>query len=396
MDALMLDLELEEERGRLRRRAPRPAVRPPLRRPPRALLRPRVRVAGAPAPCVCPAHGTEFVRWVQSALNDVLALRLPVNGVMDAAARGALRKFQARERLPADGIAGPETERALVEARAKRGEGELHEELRTDVIKPAAVRLEGFGFDRAELAPAHRAAIDAFAAKVAASWHAGAPIVTVRVVGHADPEGSARHNQALGLRRALAARKELMRALEKKQRHLSHKVLILASSKGESEPLDVGQTAQGQARNRRVEIFSSTKALQPIRTPAKRSAPQPTFRGKVPVVVPDLGTPRLPVGDEGCRAAEFDKLRADCNQQYAKEAVTAWAIGYLKALLATTKAAPCLRMLPNIPAVALCAAPKVGPEIAEKVMAVYRRFRSANADRLKCIEAASKFTHCPK
>lgn len=69
------------------------------------------------APCICPAHGEEFVRWVQSTLNQTLGLSLPVNGVMNAASRDALRDFQRRRGLPDDGIAGPDTERALMEAR---------------------------------------------------------------------------------------------------------------------------------------------------------------------------------------------------------------------------------------------------------------------------------------
>jgi peptidoglycan hydrolase-like protein with peptidoglycan-binding domain len=61
--------------------------------------------------------GSEYMRWVQSALNDVLGLRLPVNGVADAATRSAIRSFQQREGLPADGTVGPDTERALIAAR---------------------------------------------------------------------------------------------------------------------------------------------------------------------------------------------------------------------------------------------------------------------------------------
>ena len=41
-----------------------------------------------------PQHGTEYIRRVQSMLNDVLGLRLPVTGIMDAASRSALRSFQ--------------------------------------------------------------------------------------------------------------------------------------------------------------------------------------------------------------------------------------------------------------------------------------------------------------
>jgi hypothetical protein len=57
------------------------------------------------------------MRWVQSALNDVLGLRLPVHGIGDSATRSAIRSFQQREGLPLDGVVDPDTERALLAAR---------------------------------------------------------------------------------------------------------------------------------------------------------------------------------------------------------------------------------------------------------------------------------------
>jgi hypothetical protein len=68
------------------------------------------------APEPLPA-GSEYMRWVQSALNDVLGLRLPLHGTADSATRSAIRSFQQREGLPVDGIVGPDTERALLVAR---------------------------------------------------------------------------------------------------------------------------------------------------------------------------------------------------------------------------------------------------------------------------------------
>ena len=107
----------EFERGR-GLAPPRPARVVPGRRPPARRPWPAsTRFDQPPGPCVCPAHGTEFVRWVQSTLNRIEGAGLPVDGVMSAATRSALRRFQRRQRLPADGIAGPETERALREAR---------------------------------------------------------------------------------------------------------------------------------------------------------------------------------------------------------------------------------------------------------------------------------------
>jgi hypothetical protein len=70
------------------------------------------------------SSGSEYIRWVQSTLNEVLGLRLPLHGVADAATRSAIRNFQHREGLPIDGMAGPDTERALIAARVgKRPRG---------------------------------------------------------------------------------------------------------------------------------------------------------------------------------------------------------------------------------------------------------------------------------
>jgi len=53
---------------------------------------------------------------VQSSLNRILSLTLPVNGVMDDQTRSAVRDFQTKKGIPADGIVGPPTERAIIEA----------------------------------------------------------------------------------------------------------------------------------------------------------------------------------------------------------------------------------------------------------------------------------------
>lgn len=72
---------------------------------------------GAPAnPDDAAPEGNEYVRWVQSTLNQVLGLRLPLDGVLGPETRSALRSFQQKQGLPADGIVGPETERLLMGA----------------------------------------------------------------------------------------------------------------------------------------------------------------------------------------------------------------------------------------------------------------------------------------
>ena len=97
--------EWEDEASRRRQMSPRTrSTRPRARRRPRPQP---VRVWGA----------SEYVRWVQSSLNQIMALRLPVDGVMEPETRSAIRSFQERQGLPVDGIVGPDTERALLAVR---------------------------------------------------------------------------------------------------------------------------------------------------------------------------------------------------------------------------------------------------------------------------------------
>jgi peptidoglycan hydrolase-like protein with peptidoglycan-binding domain len=62
-------------------------------------------------------ESSEHVRWLQSSLNQVLSLQLPVNGIVGPETRSAVRSFQERNGLPADGFAGPDTVQALAAAR---------------------------------------------------------------------------------------------------------------------------------------------------------------------------------------------------------------------------------------------------------------------------------------
>ena len=108
-------------------RSARPTLRP-TQRPQRPLtrLQRRVRRRGWPIDSIQEPTRTaraerlsEYVRWVQASLNQVLRLRLPLTGVMNAATRSALRTFQRQRNLPVDGFAGSATRKALIEAKKK-------------------------------------------------------------------------------------------------------------------------------------------------------------------------------------------------------------------------------------------------------------------------------------
>jgi peptidoglycan hydrolase-like protein with peptidoglycan-binding domain len=77
-------------------------------RPSRPIADPRATQRRSPA----------YVRWVQQSLNRILGTRIYVNGVMGPRVSNAVRAFQGRAGLPADGVVGPRTEAALIAAGA--------------------------------------------------------------------------------------------------------------------------------------------------------------------------------------------------------------------------------------------------------------------------------------
>jgi|GEM_PF-6488107 len=59
-------------------------------------------------------NSVEYIRRLQQALNRELGLQLPLDGVMSFRTRRAIRDFQRRKGIPADGIVGRDTEKALI------------------------------------------------------------------------------------------------------------------------------------------------------------------------------------------------------------------------------------------------------------------------------------------
>jgi outer membrane protein OmpA-like peptidoglycan-associated protein len=147
--------------------------------------------------------------------------------------------------------------------------------------------LDGFGRDSSELLDKHRESIDQLAWSVA--LHLGllsAATVSIAIIGHTDTTGSDKHNTALGLRRAEAAKAALEAALRKNAVSDSQIEWIVPVSMGERQLAVPTKNEVDNPANRRV-TFEVTITPQPAPPPAPTPAPAPA--PAPPVFVPPPG-----------------------------------------------------------------------------------------------------------
>ena len=105
-----------------------------------------------------------------------------------------------------------------------------------------------FDTGRADIKPNFRGILDQFASGLNSQ-----PNTEVRIVGHTDNTGSDELNDRLSLQRAEATRNYLV------ARGVNPKA-VTGMGRGEHEPIADNGTADGRARNRRVEIFLGERA----------------------------------------------------------------------------------------------------------------------------------------
>ena len=99
-----------------------------------------------------------------------------------------------------------------------------------------------FDFDKSTLKPAAVASLNSLAGKVKSLT-----LEVIVAVGHTDSVGTDAYNQKLSIRRAEAVKKHLVsQGIEAKR--------IYVEGKGESQPVADNKTADGRAKNRRVQI----------------------------------------------------------------------------------------------------------------------------------------------
>jgi outer membrane protein OmpA-like peptidoglycan-associated protein len=106
-----------------------------------------------------------------------------------------------------------------------------------------------FDTGRADIKPNLRPILDQFA-----SGLANQPNTEVRIVGHTDNVGADAVNDPLSRQRAQSARDYLASRGVNANR-------IMIEGRGEREPIATNATADGRARNRRVEIFLAERAV---------------------------------------------------------------------------------------------------------------------------------------
>ena len=99
-----------------------------------------------------------------------------------------------------------------------------------------------FDFDKSVLKPEGKAKLDDLVGKVQ-----GINLEVIIAVGHTDSIGTDAYNQKLSVRRAEAVKAYLVsKGIEKNR--------VYTEGKGEKQPVADNRTAQGRAKNRRVEI----------------------------------------------------------------------------------------------------------------------------------------------
>jgi peptidoglycan-associated lipoprotein len=128
------------------------------------------------------------------------------------------------------------------EAERRRQDSIAAENARMESLRTTMTSTIYFDFDRSELTDQARSTLDQKVPILRAN-----PNLTIRIAGHTDERGSDQYNQALGQRRAAAARRYLIA-----QGIPESRVEIVTF--GESRPSAMGSDEVAWSQNRRAEF----------------------------------------------------------------------------------------------------------------------------------------------
>jgi outer membrane protein OmpA-like peptidoglycan-associated protein len=206
---------------------------------------------------------TANIRWLQSALNRVLGLRLAVDGIAGPQTRSAIRSLQRRQGLTVDGIAGPRTFAALHAllgsqraAPPASGGGTCpvpqHAEIAWERRNPAGristasegeltvLILSNFAVGSAALKPQHQRELR----RIRLRGNVGDMLI---IEGHSSCSGTPARKQRISELRAEAVGEFLRR------RSIARSQMDISGS-SDARPRVPNTTAENMSHNRRVEI----------------------------------------------------------------------------------------------------------------------------------------------
>ena len=157
------------------------------------------------------------------------------------------RSISAAEMAEMDAAREREAAEAEAEAEAARTRGISDAQGFTgspleDPMSPLSTRVFYFEYDSFEVRPEYRSAVQAHAEYLASN-----PTLSVTLEGHADERGTREYNLALGEKRALELRRQMVLLGANANQ-------IRTFSYGEEKPLAEGSDEQAYGRNRRVEL----------------------------------------------------------------------------------------------------------------------------------------------
>jgi outer membrane protein OmpA-like peptidoglycan-associated protein len=181
-------------------------------------------------------NSPDYIRWVQSSLNQIIGSQLVVDGLMGFKTRAAVRSFQQQRGLVADGIVGRQTDQALRVA--------LSGDSSVPPVTPCTT-LDHFPQGSDTILPEHQLKLISIVRQILVEH-----VSNVDITGFTSSEGSDADNLALGQRRAERVARELRATLDLMSPGSSRYLTVRTRSRGESEQIAGGNLEL----NRRVTI----------------------------------------------------------------------------------------------------------------------------------------------
>ena len=220
---------------------------------------------------------SQYIRWIQSSLNQILGISLVIDGIMGPQTRNAIRRFQNLAGLQVDGIVGPKTEAALVSFQRKPGgfgqtiptSGKRHA---CPLLRGSHTLIDGvdsYGKDKYTLQSDQLLMYSNILETLWIILQSDCPLTYVKLIGHTSLEGKEEHNKRLGKQRANYLRDILIKDLRTRligtglsfqtaDKAIRDKLSFKTESQGENQPVIVLETTeQDRLINRRVAVILS-------------------------------------------------------------------------------------------------------------------------------------------